>query len=210
MIKVLIADDHTIVREGLRQILGQSPDIVVKDEASNGQEVLKKIGNGHFDLVLLDISLPGRSGLEVLKQIRATAPDLPILILSMYPEEQYAIRALRAGASGYLTKESATNELLKAIRKVAAGGIYITSSLAEKIVSELKMDTKRLPHEMLSDREYQVMCMIASGRPVKEIAILLSLSVKTISTHRARILEKMNMKNSAQLTHYAIKHNLVE
>jgi len=210
MINILIADDHTIVREGLKQILAQSPDILVKNEASNAQEVIKKIRIKHLDLVLLDISLPGRSGLDVLKQIRSLEPRLPVLILSMYPEEQYAIRAIKAGASGYLTKESATSELLRAIRKVAAGGMYITSSLAEKIATELKADIKKVPHEALSDREYQIMCMIASGRSVKEIAAALFLSVKTISTHRARILEKMRMKNSAQLMHYAIKHNLVD
>ena len=210
MIRILIADDHTIVREGLKQILADTPDVEVKAEAGNAQEVMKRIKGKSLDLVLLDISLPGRSGLDVLKQLKCLRPDLPVLVLSMHPEEQYAIRSLRAGASGYLTKESAPDELLQAIRKVARGGKYITSSLAEKIAAELNGERRGLPHEALSDREYQVLCLIASGKPVKEVAEVLSLSVKTISTHRARILEKMKMKNNAQLTHYAIRHNLVD
>jgi DNA-binding NarL/FixJ family response regulator len=210
MIKLLIADDHAIVREGLKQILADTSDISVAGEASSGQEAIKKVGVSHYDLILLDISLPGMSGLDVLKQIRLLKPSLPILILSMYPEEQYAIRSLRAGASGYLTKESATEELISAIRKVARGRKYITASLAEKIALDWEKDERRPLHEVLSDREYQVFCMIASGKTVKEISKLLSLSIKTVSTHRARILKKMDMKNSAQLTHYAIKHNLVD
>ena len=158
----------------------------------------------------MDISLPGRSGLEVLKQLKLIKPSLPVLMLSMHPEEQYAVRALRAGAAGYLTKESAPDELVGAIRKVAKGGRYITSTLAERLVYELGTNTDKHLHESLSDREYQVMCMIASGKTVKNIADILSLSVKTISTHRARILRKMNMGNNAQLIHYAIKNGLVE
>jgi two-component system invasion response regulator UvrY len=210
MIEVLIADDHTIVRKGLIQILADTPDVSVKEEAGNAREVMKKIKAKSFDLVLLDISLPGRSGLDVLKQLKCLRPGLPVLVLSMHPEEQYAIRSIRAGASGYLTKDSAPEELLKAIRKIARGGKYITASLAEKLAAELEGERRELPHEILSDREYQVMCMIAAGRTVKEIADVLSLSVKTISTHRARILLKMGLKNNAQLTHYAIKHNLVD
>jgi len=210
MIRILIADDHTIVREGLKQILADTPDVEVKAEAGSAQEVIKWIKGKSFDLVLLDISFPGRSGIDVLRQLKDIRPDLPVLVLSMHPEEQYAIRSLRAGACGYLTKESAPDELLQAIRKVAGGGKYITSSLAEKIAGELDGRRKGLPHETLSDREYQVLCMIASGKTVKEIAEALSLSVKTISTHRARILDKMKMKNNAQLTHYAIKHDLVD
>jgi len=210
MIKVLIVDDHTIVREGLRQILEDTSDIVVVSEASSAQEVLNKVKSNNFDIVLLDISLPGRSGLDVLKQLKSIKPDLPVLILSMHPEEQYAIRALRAKAAGYLTKESASDELIKAIRKVAQGRKYITSSLAEKLAFELE-DNKGYPsHEILSDREYQVMCMIALGKRIKEIADALSLSVKTISTYRARILKKMNMRNTSQLIHYAIKSGLVD
>ena len=210
MIEVLIADDHTIVRKGLIQILADTPDVSVKEEAGSAREVIKKIKAKSFDLVLLDISLPGRSGLDVLKQLKCLRPGLPVLVLSMHPEEQYAIRSIRAGASGYLTKDSAPEELLKAIRKIARGGKYITASLAEKLAAELEGERRGLPHEILSDREYQVMCMIAAGRTVKEIADVLSLSVKTISTHRARILLKMGLKNNAQLTHYAIKHNLVD
>jgi two-component system invasion response regulator UvrY len=210
MIKILVVDDHTIVREGLKKILVDTPDMVVADEASNGQEVIKKVGNNDYDLILLDISLPGRSGLDVLKQLKCTKPKLPILILSMHPEEQYAVRSLRAGASGYLTKQSVSNELIDAIRKVAQGRKYITPSLAEKLAFELVVDARKLPHETLSDREYQVMCMIGSGKTVKEIAETLSLSVRTISTHRAHILKKMKMKNNAQLTFYAIRNALVD
>ncbi len=210
MIKILVVDDHIIVREGLKKILLDTPDMVVADEASNGQEVTKKIWNNDYDLILLDISLPGRGGLDVLKQLKCTKPEVPILILSVHPEEQYALRSLRAGASGYLTKQSAPDELIGAIRKVAKGRKYITSSIAEKLAFELEVDSRKLPHETLSDREYQVMCMIGSGKAVKEIAETLSLSVKTISTHRTHILNKMQMKNSAQLTHYAIKNALVD
>jgi DNA-binding NarL/FixJ family response regulator len=210
MIKILVVDDHIIVREGLKKILVDTPDMVVADEASNGQEVTKKIWNNDYDLILLDISLPGRSGLDVLKQLKCTKPEVPILILSVHPEEQYALRSLRAGASGYLTKQSAPDELIGAIRKVATGRKYITSSIAEKLAFELEIDARKLPHETLSDREYQVMCMIGSGKTVKEIAETLSLSVKTISTHRANILRKMKMANNAQLTHYAIKNALVD
>lgn len=210
MIRILIADDHTIVREGLKEILRQTSDLDVADEACDGEEVIQKVGNRDYDLVLLDISLPGRSGLDILKQLKCLKPSLPILVLSMHPEEQYAIRSIRAGASGYLTKESASAELIKAIRLIAGGKRYITSSLAERMALQIELDTKKSFHEALSDREYQVLCMIASGKTVKEIAEVLSLSVKTISTHRTRILKKMDLKNSAQLTHYAIKHGLVD
>lgn len=210
MIKILVVDDHAIVRDGLRRILQDTPDMVVADEASNGEEVINKVWNNHYDLVLLDISLPGRDGLDVLKQLKCTNPQIPILILSMYPEEHYAVRSLRAGASGYLTKQSSSDELIGAIRKVANGSRYITPSLAEKLAFELGGDVRKLPHEKLSDREYQVMCMFGSGKTVKEIAEILSLSIRTISTHRAHILNKMEMKNNAQLTYYAIKNALVE
>jgi two-component system, NarL family, invasion response regulator UvrY len=210
MIKILVADDHTIVREGLKQIVGEVGDMMVADEAGNGQEALSKIREGDYDVVLLDISMPGRSGLEVLKDIRAERPKLPVLILSMHSEEQYAIRALRAGASGYLTKASAPDELIGAIRKVSRGGKYVTASLAEQLALELDVDTQKPPHEMLSDREYQVMLMLASGKAVKEIADELCLSVKTISTYRSRILEKMNMKKNTELMRYAIQNGLVD
>jgi DNA-binding NarL/FixJ family response regulator len=209
MIRILVADDHTIVREGLKQIVGEVDDMTVADEAGNGQEALSKIREGDYDEVLLDISMPGQSGLEVLKDIRAEKPKLPVLILSMHSEEQYAVRALRAGASGYLTKASAPDELIGAIRKVSRGRKYVTASLAEKLALELGADTSKPPHEMLSDREYQVMLMLAAGKSVTEIADELCLSVKTISTYRSRVLEKMNMKKNAELTLYAVQNHLV-
>jgi len=210
MIKILIADDHTIVREGLKQILAETSDIAVSGEASTGQDTLRKVRSHNYDIILLDISLPGISGLDVLKQIKSLKPDLPVLILSMYPEEQYAVRTLRAGASGYLTKESASVELIRAIREVARGKKYITMSLAEKIAVSWETKRDQPLHETLSDREYQVLCLIASGKTVKEISRLLSLSVKTVSTHRSRLLKKMDMRNNAQLTLYGIKNNLIE
>jgi two-component system invasion response regulator UvrY len=210
MIKILIADDHAIVREGLKQILSESPDLVVVAEASTGQEVLEKIGKNDLDLVVLDIAMPGRGGLDILKDIKSQRPRLSVLMLSMYPEEQYAVRVLKSGASGYLTKESAPAELVKAIRQISQGKKYISPSLAEKLAIDLEISPDRPPHETLSDREYQVMCMIASGKTLREIADGLSLSIKTISTYRSRILEKMNMKTNAELTHYAIKNKLVD
>jgi len=208
-LKILIADDHAIVRQGLKQIVTETPDMIVAGEASNGQELLNKIKENDYDVVVLDITMPGRNGMDVLRQLRSERSGLPVLMLSIHPEEQYALRALRAGASGYLTKESAPDELVVAIRKVSRGGKYISSSLAEKLAFELDVGREQAPHETLSDREYQVMCMIASGKTVMEIAQELSLSEKTISTYRSRILEKMKMKNNAELTYYAIKNQLV-
>ena len=210
MIKILIADDHGIIRKGIKQILSRTSDIEVAAEASTGQEALEKIWTSHFDLVILDISLPGRNGLEILKQIKSHKPKLPVLILSMYPEEQYAVRVLRAGASGYLTKESDKNELIEAIRRIAEGKKYITPSLAEKLASELEPSNDKALHERLSDREYHILCMIAKGKSSNEIADELALSVKTVSTHRARVLEKMGMKSNGELTHYAVQSKLVE
>lgn len=209
MLKIIIADDHTIVREGLKQILAETSDMVVVDEASNGQELLNKLMKNDYDIVILDIYMPGRSGLDILKEIKTQKPELHILVLSMYPEEQYAVRTLKAGASGYLTKESASEELISAIRKVATGSKYITPTLAEKLAFNLKINSEKPAHEILSDREYQVMCMIASGKTVTEIAKELFLSVKTISTYRQRILEKMSLKNNAEITRYALKNQLV-
>jgi DNA-binding NarL/FixJ family response regulator len=210
VIKILIADDHRIVREGLKQILAETEDMVVADEASNVQEVLKKVAGNDYDVLLLDISMPGRSGLDILKQLKSERPKLSVLVLSMYSEEQYALRALRAGASGYMTKESAPDELIEAIRKVSTGRKYISPAVAEKLAVSLESNDERPPQETLSDREFQVMCMIASGKTVKAIADELALSIKTVSTYRARILEKMRMKNNAELTHYAIQNKLVE
>jgi len=209
MIKILIADDHAIVREGLKQIVADTLDMEVVDEASDGSEVIKKVNDNDYDVVVLDVSMPGRGGLDVIKELKVHKPELPVLVLSIHPEEQYALRLLKAGASGYLTKQSAPDELIKAIRRVSLGKKYITSLIAEKLVSELTHDFGKPLHETLSNREYQVMCIIASGKTVKEIAEELCLSAKTISTYRGRILEKMNMKNNAELIHYAIKLRLV-
>lgn len=210
MIKILIADDHAVVREGVKHILYEFPDITIAGEANNGHEVLEKIGEKAYDLILLDIAMPGRDGLEILKDIKIQKPKLPVLILSMFPEEQYALRALKSGASGYLTKESIPDELIKAIRKILQGGKYISASFSEKLLLSFDSDIERPIHETLSDREYQVMRLIASGKTLKDIADELALSVKTVSTYRSRILEKMGMKNNAELTHYAIKNLLVD
>ncbi len=210
MIKILIADDHPIVRKGLKEIIEETPGMKVVDEASNGQEVLEKVFKKDINVVLLDISMPGRSGLDILRDIKKQRPKLVVLVLSMHPEEQYAVQALKEGASGYLTKESAPDELLAALRKVSSGGKYVSSSLAEKLAYALEKDGEKPPHETLSVREYEVMRLIASGKTVTEIARELFLSPKTISTYRARILEKMRMKNNAQLVRYAIKNRLVD
>lgn len=210
MLKILIADDHPIVRRGLKQILSEEPDVAVVGEAQNSQEVLELVRKQNWDIVILDITMPGRGGLDVLKELKQAHPKLPILILSMHPEDQYALRALKAGAAGYLTKESCTEELVKAIRKVLSGGKYVSSSVAEKLAFNLESDRSKPLHEQLSDREYQVMCMIASGKTVSEIAGELALSVKTIGTYRARILQKIQMRTNAELTHYAIENKLVE
>jgi two-component system invasion response regulator UvrY len=211
MLKIFIADDHPIVREGLKQIIARTRDMAVCGEASDGQELLTKIRGQHADVVLLDISMPGRSGLDVLKQLRAQMPRLHLLVLSQHPEDEYALRVLRAGASGYLTKESASEQLITAIRKVASGGKYVSLSLAEQLAAELNSEAAGQPlHGSLSDREYEVMRMIASGKSVSEIAQELSLSVKTISTYRTRILSKMNMTKNADLIHYGIRHGLTD
>lgn len=210
MIKVLIADDHSLVRRGLKQFLNEASDIVVADEASSGQEALQKTGKNNYDVVLLDISMPGRNGIDILKQLKYMQQDTQVLMLSMHSEEEYAERSLKAGASGYLTKNIGPDELISAVRTVSKGKKYITPSLAERLVCSLGKRYKNLPHDTLSDREYEVMCMIASGKTVQEIADELSLSKKTISTHRTHILEKMNMRNNAQLSHYAIQNHLVD
>jgi len=210
MLRILIADDHPIVRQGLGQLIAKTADMVVADEASNGSEVLDKARASHFDVVLLDISMPGLHGLDIIRQLKKESPRLPILILSMHSEEQYAVRAFRAGASGYLTKQSAPDELLAAIRKVSIGGKYVSSSLAEKLATDLEIGTGKLLHDTLSNREYQVMIMIAAGKTVAEIAEVLSLSVQTISTYRSRILEKMQMKNNVELANYAVRNQLLD
>ena len=209
MIRILVADDHAIVRQGLKQIVADTPDLVVTGEAERGREVLEKVSKDDYDVVLLDITMPDKTGLEVLEELKQIKPDLPVLILSMHPEDQYAIRAIRAGASGYVTKAGVPDELVTAIRKVSVGSKYISSSLAEKLAVYLEAGAEKPLHQVLSDREYRVMCLIASGKTVKEIAEELFLSVKTVSTYRSRVLQKMKMKNNAQLTHYCVQNQLV-
>ena len=209
-IRVLIADNHAIVRQGLRQILSDTPDLTVAGEAENGVQAVNMVRAGEWDVVLMDVSMPDRNGIDALKLIKKEFPRLPVLILSMYPEEQYAIRALKAGAAGYLTKQSAPELLVTAIRQVASGKKYVSPSLAEELANAIGEDSERPAHEKLSDREYQTLCMIASGKTPTEIAEALNLSVKTVSVYRARLLEKMNLRNNAELTHYGLKHGLAE
>jgi len=208
--RILIADDHAVVRRGLKQILAAEFKQAHFGEAANASEALDRLRKENWDAVVLDITMPGRSGLEALKEIREEKPKLPVLVLSMHPEDQFAVRVLKSGASGYMTKESAPEELVGAIKKVLAGGRYVSPSLAEKMASYLAIDTPKAPHERLSDREFVVLRMIASGKTVSQIAEELSLSVKTVSTYRTRILEKTGMTSNAELTHYAIKNQLVE
>ncbi len=209
MLKIVIADDHPLIRKGLKQILGESLYIEKVDEAGDGEELMSLLRKGTYDVVVLDISLPGKDGLELLKDLKHQYPALPVLILSIQPEEQYAIRALRSGASGCLNKASAPEELVAAIRRLAAGGTYITPVVEELLLKDLKRTKGELPHQFLSDREYQVFILLASGKTPSEIAGKLSLSVKTVSTYRARLLEKMGLKTNAELTQYAFKHGLI-
>ncbi len=210
MLRILLADDHEVVRKGLIKVLTEALQPIEVDEAKNGQEAISKVWKGKYDLIVLDIKMPGKSGLDVLKEIKQHQPKLPVMILSMHPEEQFAIRAMRAGASGYITKECASDELVLAIRKALKGERYVSGSLAQILAGELDSDQEKPPHETLSDREYQVMLMIASGKPVGAIAKELCLSVKTISSYRTNILLKTRMKNNAEITHYAIQNKLVD
>ena len=209
-LRILIADDHPILRRGLREILEGAPDVADVGEAAEPQQVIDQVRAHKWDVVILDLGLPGRGGLEVLAALRREWPALPVLILSMQPEEQYALRALRAGAAGYLTKATAPEKLLDAIRKVSAGGRYVSAAVAESLAAAVSSDAKQVVHELLSDREYEVLRLIGSGKTVSEIADQLSLSVKTVSTYRARILEKMGMSNNAELMQYTIRHKLVD
>lgn len=210
MRRILIVDDHSVVRRGLQQILEEEFGVVEFGEAGDAQQAMEQIWRSDWDVVILDLTLPGRSGLEVLRDSRQAKPRMPVLVLSMHPEDQYAVRVLRAGAAGYLTKEAAPDELGKAVRKVLAGRKYVSPALAEELAASLLTDGDRPPHELLSDREYEVMLMIASGQSVSDIAATLSLSVNTISTYRARVLKKMGMRNNSELTAYAFKHGLVD
>ncbi len=208
--KILITDDHKIVREGLMEILKRLPDITEIDEAKDGNEAILKVASGSYDIILLDISLPDISGIEVLQTIIKKLPSTKILMLSMHPQEQYAIRAMKTGASGYLTKDTASEELITAIKRINDGGRYITTSLAESIADSFGEDYSKLLHEKLSEREFQILLKIAEGKPLNEIGRELFISAKTVSTYRSRIMQKMGMKNNSEITHYCLKNGLVE
>ena len=210
MTSILVADDHAIVREGLRQILARTSDLVVGGEARNGQEVMRLVRERDFDLLLLDMSMPGRNGIELIKQVKAERPKLPILVLSMHQEHQYAVRAIRAGASGYLNKDSASELLVSAIHKVVGGGVYVSETAAELLARQTMRNVDAPPHTLLSDREFQVFSMIVQGKTVTDIAAELSLSVKTVSTHKTHVLEKMKLANQAELVRYALAHQLLD
>ena len=210
MINVLVADDHAVVRRGLRQILAETPDIAVGGEAATAHDVIRLVREQRFSVVVLDISLPGRSGIELIAEIRRERPGLPVLILTVHSEDQYAIRAIKAGAAGFLNKESAPDRLIEAVRKVAGGGRFVSAELAETLASVLAGESDGTPHERLSNREFEILKLMASGKTVSEVAAELSLSVKTVSTHRARILKKMGMRTNAELTTYAVRRGLVE
>lgn len=208
--RVLLADDHAIIRDGLKQILAETTDLEVAGEAANGLEVLAKVREQDWDLLVLDISMPGRNGLDLIRLVKDEKPRLPVLILSMHHEEQYALRALHAGAAGYVTKESDSDLLVHAMRRVADGGVYVSEKVAELMARSLHAGSSELPHNLLSDREYQVFALLVHGHGLTDIATELSLSVKTISTHKTRILQKMNMGNLSELVRYAITHHLVD
>ena len=209
-IKIIIADDHAIVREGLKQIVAEEKDMLVFGEAENASDLMELLNKEQWSIVVLDINMPGKSGLEALKDIKQIYPNLPVLILSMFSEDQYGLRAIKAGASGYLKKVSAPTELVVAIRKIVSGRKYINPSLAEKLAENLGNDKNNYLHEKLSDREYQIMCNIALGKSAEEIAVELALSINTVYTYRNRILEKMSMKSNVELTQYAVQNKLIE
>ncbi len=207
MVRILIADDHPVVRIGIRGVLSEIPNTEVTGEAANGHEVLEKVQAQDFDIILLDISMPG-NGLDVLKELKRIKPDQKVLVLSIYPEEQYAVRALKAGAAGYLTKDSAPDELMNAIKRITSGRRYVSPGLAEHLASEMERDSERPAHDVLSDREFQVMRLIAQGKTVKKAAEELGLSSKTVSTYRTRVLDKLRMKNTNEMIRYAIEKGL--
>ncbi|MDO8786929.1 MAG: response regulator transcription factor [Sulfuritalea sp.] len=209
MTRVFLADDHSIIRDGLKQIMAETEDLRVTGEAANGHELLERLRGGESDILVLDISMPGKSGLELIKLVHHEHPRLPILILSMHHEDQYALRAFRAGAAGYITKESDADLLVAAIRKVAAGGIQISPHVAELMARQMGTESEALPHTLLSNREYQVFEMLVSGRGPSEIGVALSLSVKTVSTHKTRIMQKMGLATTSDLVRYAIAHDLI-
>ena len=210
MIRILIADDHTLMRDGLKQIVAASGDVVVAGEACDGFQTLELVRGGEWDLLLLDMSMPGRSGVELIRQIKAEKPALPILMLSMHKENEYAVRTIRAGASGYMCKDSASQQLLEAIRKVAGGGRFISPEVAGELAFGLILDDDRPPHTRLSDREFQIFLLIAAGEGVGDMAQRLNLSVKTVSTYKTRILQKMEMNSTAELIRYGIKYDLLD
>jgi DNA-binding NarL/FixJ family response regulator len=209
MIRMLVVDDHLVVREGVKRIVADTPDLCVAGEAQDGQEALERLETAAWDVVLLDLALPGRNGLEVLHDVKRTHPKVPVLVFSVYAEDQYAVRALKAGAAGYLTKCCLPEELVQAIRKVARGGRYVSASLAEYLVVALTEESDHPLHESLSEREYQVLCLLAAGKKVTAITAELALSAKTISTYRARLLDKLHLHTTGELIHYAIRHGLV-
>ncbi len=210
MIKVLIADDHAVVRRGLRQILMETSDILVGGEAATAAEARALVAQHRWDVIILDVNMPGGNGIELLGELRRQNAGLRCLVLTMYPEDQYAVRAIRAGAAGFLTKESAPEKLIEAVRKIASGGRYVSAELAETLASMVAGESDGPPHQRLSDREFEVFKMLASGRTVSQVAQELGLSVKTVSTHRMRILKKMRMTTNAELTHYEVKNGVVE
>jgi DNA-binding NarL/FixJ family response regulator len=209
VLKIILADDHALVRQGIKQILTEAFPTATFGEASNASDLLALVRQGRWDIVVLDLTMPGSHGLDVLKQIKDDHPQLPVLILSGYPEDQFAVRAIRVGAAGYLNKEGAPEELVQALRKILDGGNYISAAVADELVQHSRAESDRPPHEQLSEREYQVLCLIASGKAIKEIAAALALSSATISTYRARILQKMQLKTNADLMRYAIEKGLV-
>lgn len=210
MIDIIIADDHAIVRQGLKKMLGEESDMKVIGEASSADDTLRLVRAHRCNVLLLDVTMPGKSGLDIIKDLKQTSPKMHILVLSMHPEAQFALRVLRAGGSGYLTKESAPEELVRAIRKVAQGGKYVSSTLAEILATLTEADVEKLPHERLSEREFQILRMIVQGKSVSEIAQQLSLSIKTVSTYRTRVLDKMNVRSNAELARYAVEHRIIE